>query len=117
MKKTIITFVAALALTLSANAQYVMKVTQTNGQVTEFSADEVLSVSFDKGQLSQRTMLTTYLRTALEKFARKDINFSALTLGNSVIAQCASLLTAETIEKMKEDATKKVQERLKQVDA
>lgn len=117
MKKTIITFVAALALTLSANAQYVMKVTQTNGQVTEFSADEVLSVSFDKGQLSQRTMLTTYLRTALQQFAQKNINFSALTLGNSVITQCASLLTAETIEKMKEDATKKVQERLKQVDA
>lgn len=116
MKKGLLTFIAASAFSLGANAQYYMKITHTNGSMDAYPADEILSVSFQQGEISKSTQLVTHLRDALKQAAEKKINLSALSLNAAVAAKCASLLTAETIAKMQEDAVKKVAERVKPVE-
>lgn len=116
MKKGLLTFIAALVFCLGANAQYVMKVTKTNGEVTEFSADEVQNVSFDQGELSVRNQLVSGVRSILQEYASKRLNFSSLTMSSQVVSQFVSLLTPQTIAKMAEDATTEVQKRLKPVE-
>ena len=54
MKKTILTLAATMLLCLGANAQkYVMKVTKTDGAITEFYADEVKDVTFEETSSSE----------------------------------------------------------------
>lgn len=116
MKKGLLTFIAALVFCLGANAQYVMKVTKTNGEVTEFSADEIQNVSFDQGELSVRNQLITGIRNRLQNIASQRMNFTSLTMSSQVVSQFVSLLTPQTIAKMSEDATAEVQKRLKPVE-
>ena len=116
MKKGLLTFIAASAFCLGANAQYVMKVTKSNGEVAEFSADEVLNVTFDKGELSDRTKLITGVRSNLQAQAMQERTFSATMLNNAILASLIQVLTPEVIAQMQQDATAKVQERVKTVE-
>jgi hypothetical protein len=97
MKKGLLTFIAASALCMGANAQsqYIMQVTKTNGEVELINADEVLSVSFVEGELSPKVMLTNQVRNSLYGIASKKLNFAALNTSSALLAEMTKVIASD----------------------
>jgi hypothetical protein len=120
MKKGLLTFIAASALCMGASAQsqYIMQVTKTNGQVELINADEVQSVSFIEGALSPKVMMMNEVRNSLYGIASKKLNFTALNLGNTLLAEMTKVLVSDEslIAAMQQDVMGKLQSQIKDVE-
>lgn len=120
MKKSLLTLIAASALSLGASAQtqYIMQVTKTNGEVELINADEVLSVSFVEGELSPKVVMMNEVRNSLKGIASKKLNFAALNMGNALLAELAKIAAADNgvIAAMQQDAIGKVKGQVKPVE-
>lgn len=94
MKKSLLTFIAASALCLGASAQtqYIMQVTKTNGQVEMINADEVESISFVEGTLSPKVAMMTEVRNSLYGLASRKMNFAALNMGTEILSEFVKVL-------------------------
>lgn len=120
MKKSLLTLIAASALSLGASAQtqYIMQVTKTNGQTELINADEVLSVSFVQGELSPKVVMMNEIRNSLYGIASRKLNFAALNMGNALLAELAKIAAADdgVIAAMQQDAISKVKGQVKPVE-
>lgn len=120
MKKGLLTLIAASALSLGASAQtqYIMQVTKTNGQTELINADEVLSVSFVQGELSPKVVMMNEIRNSLYGIASRKLNFAALNMGNALLAELAKIAAADNgvIAAMQQDAISKVKGQVKPVE-
>lgn len=94
MKKGLLTLIAASALCLGASAQtqYMMQVTKTNGQVEMFNADEVESVTFVEGALSPKVAMMTEVRNSLYGLASTKMNFAALNMSTDILSEFVKIL-------------------------
>lgn len=120
MKKGLLTLIAASSLCLGASAQtqYIMQVTKTNGQTELINADEVLSVSFVQGELSPKVVMMNEIRNSLYGIASRKLNFAALNMGNALLAELAKIAAADdgVIAAMQQDAIGKVKGQVKPVE-
>ena len=120
MKKSLLTLIAASALSLGASAQtqYIMQVTKTNGEVELFNADEVLSVSFVEGELSPKVMLANQVRNSLYGIASKKLNLAALNTSSALLAEMTKIIGSDegVMAAIKQDVVGKVMGQVKPVE-
>ena len=120
MKKGLLTLIAASALSLGASAQtqYIMQVTKTNGQTELINADEVLNVSFVQGELSPKVVMMNEVRNTLYGIASRKLNFAALNFGNTLLAELAKVAASDkgVVAAMQQDVIGKVMGQVKPVE-
>lgn len=120
MKKGLLTVIAASALCMGASAQsqYIMQVTRTNGQVELINADEVESVSFVEGALSPKVMMINEVRNSLYGIASRKMNFAALNMGNALLAEMLKVAASDegVVVAMQQDVIGKVMGQVKPVE-
>lgn len=120
MKKSLLTLIAASALSLGASAQtqYIMQVTKTNGQVELINADEVESVSFIQGELSPKVQIMSEIRNSLYGLASKKLDFAGLNTSSALLAEMTRVMTSDegVMAAIKQDVVGKVMGQVKPVE-